>query len=229
MSLLQPFCNVTILYHRHYSFAFQLSIMSSPSPNTTPFDDGITPSSTWAKEGLQPRSLPECTIVIIASVLGVAVVLAVIIGAIHCIRRRRCRQLFAKQQKDIEKSLQRARPPILALDTDIPRLNERQRSAGSRVTMPALAHQVEILPVPLVHVRSAPLSVQAPLVCVTGLSHSRGRSATRKPLGSHPPGVAGRGISRPRPANRMGRFEEVGLTEPVQMYCQCSARTQYRG
>jgi hypothetical protein len=230
---------IITLYYDHFatsqitttftaSFAFQLCIMSTPFPNATPFDNGTTASTSSAREDLQPQGLPKRTIVIIASAVGAAVVLAVIIGAIHCIRRRRCQQLYAKQQEDIEKSLQPAWPPILALNTDIPRVNERQRSAGTRVTMPELIHQATVLPVPLVHTRSAPLSVQEPSVRVTRLGHSRGRSATRNPLGSLPPGVAGR-INRPRPANRTGRFQDFSLRKPVQMYGSCSGRLQYRG
>jgi hypothetical protein len=185
----------------------------------TTFDESTTASSASAKDDLQPRGLSDRTIVIIASAITAAVILVIVIETIHCIRRRRrrqARQAKDKQQQDIEKSLQRARPPVLALDTDIPRVNEQQRSAGSRIVAPILPVQTDIPPVSIVHVRSAPSAVHGPSVCVIGLGQSRGRSATRNPIGAHPPGIAGRGISRP--TNRIGRFEEVGLQKPTQVY-----------
>jgi hypothetical protein len=102
----------------------------------------------------------------------------------------------------------------------LPRVNEQQRSAGSRDTGPDLP------PVPLIHVRSVPLAVHGPSVCVTGLGQTHGRSATRTPLGVHPPGVAVR--SKSRPANRAGKFQEVGLQEPTHVYDPYSVRLQYR-
>jgi hypothetical protein len=133
----------------------------------------------------------------------------------------------ARLTQDIEKSLRRARRPVPALKTDIPRVKKQQRSAGSKTAAPLPPLPADVLPVPLVHVRSAPSALHGPSVCVIGLGQTRGRSATQIPLGSHPPGVLGRSISRP--ANRVSRFGEFGLKEPDQVYNPHGVEAQYGG
>jgi hypothetical protein len=174
--------------------------MSAPSPsvNVAKVFDNPTASPSSLPNDFYPRGLPKKVVIILIVIIPTVFILAIIMGVLHCLRKRNKRKLQAQQQNDIEKSLQRARRPVLAVDTDLPRANEMQRSGSARVTRiltPYQAHFVrgDVPPMPpFSQVHSA-----SPNIFIGGTTLERSpigmmRSATRQPLGSHPPGVGGR-------------------------------------
>jgi hypothetical protein len=92
-------------------------------------------------------------------VLAATIILTILIGSVHFIRRR-CRWQHGKnrEQQDIEQSLQQARRPILTIDTDLSHANDLTRPV-IRATLPYLPRYSEVPSVPLVQVRTAPLSI----------------------------------------------------------------------
>lgn len=177
-----------------------MSCMSAPSPsvNVAKVFDNPTASPSSLPNDFYPRGLPKKLVIILIVIIPTVFILAIIMGVLHCFRKRNKRKLQAQQQTDIERSLQRARRPVLAVDTDLPRANEMQRSGSAgaaRILTPYQAHfvhgDVPSVP-PLSQGRTAP-----PNNLVGGTTQDRSpigltRSATRQPLGSHPPGVGGR-------------------------------------
>jgi hypothetical protein len=174
--------------------------MSAPSPsvNVAKVFDNPTASPSSLPNDFYPRGLPKKLVIILIVIIPTVVILAIIMGVLHCLRKRNKRKLQAQQQTDIERSLQRARRPVLAVDTDLPRANETQRSGSAgaaRILTPYQAHfvhgDVPLMP-PLSRVHTAP-----PNIFIGGTTLEKSptgmmRSATRQPLGSHPPGVGGR-------------------------------------
>jgi hypothetical protein len=92
--------------------------------------ESTTNKSSRSAEDLQPEGVSKQTTVIVASILTTAIILATVVGTVHCIRHRRRRQANEKRHQDVERSLQRARPPTLTLDTDLPIARQFTRSAG---------------------------------------------------------------------------------------------------
>jgi hypothetical protein len=165
-------------------------------------------------DDLQPQGISEKTTIIIASALTAAIIMATVIGSIHCFHHRRRRQVEQKrQQQDIERSLQRARRPVLTLDTDIPRANEFMRSAG-RPTLPNLSVHGDVVHPPLVQIRTAPPNSISSRMGALGAV--RARSATRTSSDWYPPGVAGRNTMRP--INQDGRFGDIGQYKARPIY-----------
>ncbi|KAH9880431.1 hypothetical protein IAQ61_000722 [Plenodomus lingam] len=159
-----------------------------------------------------PRgTLPHRTTVIIISILSTTLLFATILATIHLIRKRRRTKAKIAQSADIEATLQRARLPVLTLDTRTTASRTRgpQHSARALVSqhMHMAVGQVGT-PVSLTRVRapSLPLPLPLPLplgdrhVHVAGVSRGpvrvlddkawRGRSPVR--YASLPPGVGGR-------------------------------------
>lgn len=129
---------------------------SSVSPiNKADLFDAYPATQSSIAEDLNPQGISQQTIVIIASVLAAAFTLTIVLRAIHCVRRRRRRQADKKRyQHDIKKSLQRARRPVLTIDTDLPRANEFTRSAGA-VASSGLLIRGDVPHVPLPQTRTA--------------------------------------------------------------------------
>ena len=94
----------------------------------------LTDASAEASvEELQPQGISNQTIIIIVSILGSATILAMIVGVISYIRHRRRIKANEERQQEIERSLQRARRPVLTLDTDIPIAAQYNRRSAGRV------------------------------------------------------------------------------------------------
>jgi len=94
----------------------------------------LTDASAEASvEELQPQGISNQTIIIIVSILGSATILAMIVGVISYIRHRRRIKANEERQQEIERSLQRARRPVLTLDTDIPIATQYNRRSAGRV------------------------------------------------------------------------------------------------
>jgi hypothetical protein len=175
--------------------------------------DDPTASPSFLPNDFHPRGLPKKVVIILIVIIPTVFILAIIMGVLHCHRNRNKRKLQAQQQNDIKKSLQRARRPVLAVDTDLPRANEMYRSGSAgvaRILTPYQAQCVhgDVPPMPpLSRVLTAPPNN---LIGGTTLESSpigMMRSATRQPLGSHPPGVEGRAKSAI--GEREGRKDEV--------------------
>jgi hypothetical protein len=75
--------------------------------------------------------LPLSATVILLTTLPALFLLALMTGTIHFLRRRTKRKIRAQQQAEVENILKRARRPVLAIDTDVARPNEVQRSASA--------------------------------------------------------------------------------------------------
>ncbi|KAH7084114.1 hypothetical protein FB567DRAFT_550146 [Paraphoma chrysanthemicola] len=161
----------------------RLSTNPTSSPSSLPND-------------MYPRGVPKNIVIILVVIIPTVFILALIMGIIHCIRKRNKRQLAAQRQDDIEKSLRHSRRPVLTLDTDLPNANELQRSASAGAAR--LFAQVgegdggvHALPT-LSKFQSAPSGMYRQQGLLERSPIEGGRSATRMPLGSHPPGVGGR-------------------------------------
>ncbi|KAH7071831.1 hypothetical protein BKA63DRAFT_58405 [Paraphoma chrysanthemicola] len=160
-----------------------LSTNPTSSPSSLPSD-------------MYPRGIPKNLVIILVVLVPTVFILTLIMGIIHGIRKRNKRHLAAQQQDDIEKSLRLARRPVLTLDTDLPRANEMQRSAGAGATI-LFAQDgggnggLQALPT-LSRFQSAPPRVYSQQGLLERSPIEGGRSATRMPLGSHPPGAGGR-------------------------------------
>jgi hypothetical protein len=122
-----------------------------------------TPTPSAAPTESYPHGLSQTSIISLIVVLPVVLSLALIAGALLCYRVRFKRNHIAQQKVDIEQSLQRARPPILALDTDIPLPMEihRGRSASTSRLPTPYARQFrhrgrDVPPMPTLHSASAP-------------------------------------------------------------------------
>ena len=87
-------------------------------------------SAEASVEELQPQGISNQTIIIIVSILGSATILAIVVGVISYFRHRRRRKANQERQQEIERSLQRARRPVLTLDTDIPIATHYRRSVA---------------------------------------------------------------------------------------------------
>lgn len=174
-------------------------------------DTGTPPPTS---NGLQPRNISEQSFIIITSVLTATLILAIFIGVIHFVRCRHRRQEDEKhQQRDIEQSLQQARRPVLTIDTDLPRATDFMRPAG-KATLPDLPIYSGAPPVPLVQVRTAPPTMHSSEM--SALGPMRAHNATRNPLGSHPPGVAGRDTMSH--VYQDSTFEEMNLRKFMQTH-----------
>jgi hypothetical protein len=77
------------------------------------------------------QGLSQKVIIVLAVTLSIVVSIAMILSVMYCYRVRSQRNVQKQHEADVENCLQRARPPMLALDTDIPRANEVQRSASA--------------------------------------------------------------------------------------------------
>jgi len=178
---------------------------------------------------LTPHSLSQPVVIVIASLVSTAVSLTVVLGVIHCIRRRRHKKAHTQHQRDVENCLARARRPVLAVDTDVPR-TQNYTSTRTVTDFPLAG---ESRNVPFVPMAQTQFRTKTPVLPERVFSEGSQlvRSATRKPLASHPPGIGGRSLSRP------ARFEEVGLESvevarvptPIQVYDSQGKRTIYFG
>jgi hypothetical protein len=155
----------------------------SISKMTSDFESTTNKSSRSA-EDLQPEGVSKQTTIIVASILTTAIILATVVGTVHCVRHRRRRQANEKHQQDAERSLQRARPPMLTLDTDLPIARQFTRSAG-HVALSNFSAAVNVTHMPQIEARTAPPfyrpgdSTTAP---------TRARNATRTSFGLYPSG-----------------------------------------
>ncbi|KAF1850813.1 uncharacterized protein K460DRAFT_423349 [Cucurbitaria berberidis CBS 394.84] len=165
--------------------------MSTPSPapfaNTTaPFSDP-TPAPTSLPGKYHAQGLSKRTTIIITTAISAAVIFVALFGIVHYIRRRNRLKAHDQEQIDIEASLRRAQLPVLALDTDVPRLNRPYVQSASVPRFPILGLDVDANLRPLVRGHSAPpvfrVEAARPMNVVRG--------PTRNPLGSHPPGIGG--------------------------------------
>jgi hypothetical protein len=91
------------------------------------FDDTAPPPSSLPN-AVYPHGLSQSVVINLVSTIPTVFALAVIMGLIHCVRRRNKLKAQAQHQADIEKSLRMARRPVLTVDTDVARANEMQRS-----------------------------------------------------------------------------------------------------
>ena len=89
-------------------------------------------SAEASVEELQPQGISNQTIIIIVSILGSATILAILVGVISYFRHRRRRKANQERQQEIERSLQRARRPVLTLDTDLPIATTHYRKSVGR-------------------------------------------------------------------------------------------------
>jgi hypothetical protein len=64
--------------------------------------------------------------------------LDIVMGAIHVLRRRTQRNIQAQQQADVEKNLKRARRPVLAVDTHVVRRQQSTRKVRREVVAPGM-------------------------------------------------------------------------------------------
>ncbi|KAF1913088.1 hypothetical protein BDU57DRAFT_344598 [Ampelomyces quisqualis] len=125
----------------------------SPFPTTTYIFGEAAPSPSALPSPLYPRGLPHHVVIILTSTIPTVFTLALVMGIIHCVRRRNKRKLQKQHHADIEKSLVLSRRPILAIDTDVPRANELQRSAsGGRLPLTFVASS-GLPQMPAAHVR----------------------------------------------------------------------------
>jgi hypothetical protein len=138
-------------------------LQKPPSPGTpivpisrmTSGFESTTNKSSRSAEDLQPEGVSKQTTIIVASILTTAIILATVVGTAHCIRHRRRRQANEKRQQDVERSLQRARPPMLTLDTDLPIARQFTRSVG-HVAVSNLSAAVNVTHIPQIEARTAP-------------------------------------------------------------------------
>ncbi|KAH9871067.1 hypothetical protein J1614_006641 [Plenodomus biglobosus] len=166
--------------------------MASPPPPSAATSSALFDS--------QPRgSLSHRTIIIIASILSASLVFTISLAIIHIIRKRRRKKAQTKQQADIETSLQRARPPVLTIDTNVPSIHEPQRSPPGHQMNSALAR--DIPPIPRIYINEPslpPIEQHIPIAPVamwpTHPSLQHGRSPKRN--ASIPAGVAARSPTR---------------------------------
>ena len=178
--------------------------------------------------------LSQPVIVVIVSLVSTAVSLTVVLGVVHCLRRRRRRHKNARTQhrRDVEKCRARARRPVITVDTDVPRTRRLQNSTSTR-TVPDFPLAGESGNVSFVPMSQTQFGTKTPVLPERffGEGSQLVRNATRKPLASHPPGVGGRNLSRP------SKFEEMALQgvdvvrvpTPVQVYDWEGKRTIYFG
>lgn len=152
---------------RIHNFKMNAPSKPIPSPLSTPFT---------------PRGLSTRNIIIIAAALSGAALLTITLATIHCLRRRKSAAAEAQQRTDIENSLQRARPPVLAIDTSVPRV-EMQRSVGSILAL-------EDVHVSMRRPDTAPSDFMVPVRVEEVRSPVLGRRASRY---AFVPGVGGRG------------------------------------
>jgi hypothetical protein len=181
----------------------------SVSKMTSSFESTTNKSSRSA-EDLQPEGVSKQTTIIVASILTTAIILATVVGTVHCIRHRRRRQANEKRQQDVERSLQRARPPMLTLDTDLPIARQFTRSAG-HVALSDLSAAGNVLNMPQIEARTAP-SFSRPGDSST--APARARNATRTSFGLYPPALSGRDARRR--VSQDGTFERMGFTPAMQ-------------
>lgn len=117
------------------------------------FDD-TKPSPSSHPNAICPRGLSQKAVIILILVIPTILALPIIMGIIHCLRRRDKSRAEAQHHADIEKSLKMARRPVLAVDTKVPRAREAQRTASStRLPTPYAIDFVEsnnLPPVPTV-------------------------------------------------------------------------------
>jgi hypothetical protein len=147
-------------------------------------------------------------------VLAATLILTILIGCVHFIRRRRRRQHGKnREQQDIEQSLQRARRPILTIDTDLSHAKDLTRPA-IRATLPYLPGYSEVPSAPLVQVRTAPPSIYSSGMSAFG--PVRFHSASRNSLNSHLPGVSGRNTIMP--VHQGTTFQEMNFRECTQTH-----------
>ena len=194
------------------------SKLTSGANKTNSFDadTGSLPSTS---DDFQPRVISERIFIIVTSVLAATLILTILIGCVHFIRRRHRRQPGHRQhgknreQQDIEQSLQRARRPILTIDTDLSHAKDLTRPA-IRATLPYLPGYSEVPSAPLVQVRTAPPSIYRSGMSAFG--PVRFHSASRNSLNSHLPGVSGRNTIMP--VHQGTTFQEMNFRECTQTH-----------
>jgi hypothetical protein len=94
------------------------------------FEDS-SPSPSPIHNNVYSRGFPHSVLIfLIATILSVFA-LVLMMSIIHFTRLRTRCKLQARQQADVEKSLQLSRRLVLVIDTDIPRANELQRYANA--------------------------------------------------------------------------------------------------
>ena len=188
------------------------SKLTSGANKTTSFDTDIgSLPSTY--DDFQPRVVSEQTFIIVTSVLAATLILTILIGCVHFIRRRRRQHGKDREQQDIEQSLQRARRPILTIDTDLSHAKDLTRPA-IRATLPYLPGYSEVPSAPLVQVRTAPPSIYSSGISAFG--PVRFHSASRNSLNSHLPGVSGRNTIIP--VRQGTTFQEMNFRECTQTH-----------
>jgi len=194
-----------------------LTCLHSLIQTTKRVRDVIETPSTLST-GPKVQGLSQRVIIVLIATLPIVVACAMVAGVLYCYRVRAQRTIQKQHKADIENCLRRALPPTLALDTDIPRAHESQRSASAldlQLHRSRSASTSQLFALYNGYItedkrswrpenRSAPPSVYAPSVYIrepSPVSANRSllglsRSATRNPLGSHPPGVGGRVASQ---------------------------------
>jgi hypothetical protein len=134
------------LYMSHIVTDLSMANAATQSAQAAGLFDDTAPSPSSLPNAIYPRGLSQTTVIILVSIIPTVFAIAVIMGIVHCVRRRNKLKAQAQHQADIEKSLGMARRPVLTLDTDIPRADARRRSRSvseSRLPTPRLAGFVE--------------------------------------------------------------------------------------
>jgi len=178
-----------------------LATMSSPIISSNFLSDNKSPSGS--------PSVSDRTIMILASILSAVVIFVLSATTVHLIRRRRRSQARARQQADIVQSLRRAQPPILTVDTNVPRVCDMQRDAvRSQTVVRPKGKDTKLGTLPHLHTTTMTPINEAPLFMVESSRRASspsgicGGSSTRG--SSHPPGIGGRS-SEQRIGRQVGR------------------------
>jgi hypothetical protein len=85
------------------------------------FDDTASSPSSLPN-AVYPRGLSQTAVIILVSIVPIDFAIAVIMGIVHCVRRRNKLKAHAQHQAGIEKSLRTAQRPVHTLD--VARANE---------------------------------------------------------------------------------------------------------
>lgn len=108
-----------------------------PLPSTALTFSNPTPSPSALPNPVYPRGPPHHVVIILISTIPTVFALALIMGTIHCVRKRNKHKIQTLHQADIEKSLRLAQRPVLAIDTDVPRaIGGHRLASGGRLTGP---------------------------------------------------------------------------------------------
>jgi hypothetical protein len=85
-----------------------------------------------------PLNVSLLLTLILFTTLAALLLLAIVMGTIHVLRRRAALKTQAIQQADVEKSLRRARRPVLVVDTDVVRPQQSTRKGRREVVAPGM-------------------------------------------------------------------------------------------